>query len=406
MKVAIISTGSELMKGVVIDTNAAWIAQYLTNRALVPHRILVMGDNRKELSDTLKILMASYDAIICTGGLGPTTDDITALAVADALNVPVVRFAQAEAQIRTRFEARGVAMAAINLKQADLPTGSVILENQHGTAPGFLVNKSGSKALFLPGVPAEMKAMMELHFDALFPDTDFCFYQKTVCTFGIGESGVQELLMPLETQFSDVTFSYRASFPSITITVSGKNNDTTIASHNAVQQTLKRFTYADENKSLPAVLGEILCNKSLTISTAESCTGGLMGHLLTQNDGSSAYFKGSVVAYDNQVKTSVLGVEPILIQQQGAVCEAVSKQMATGVQQLLRTDIAMATSGIAGPSGGSKDKPVGTVHIAIAIENDILHKKCLFKGYSRTKVKTAAAWTAMKMILDYLTEKK
>jgi nicotinamide-nucleotide amidase len=406
MKTAILSTGSELVRGAITDTNASWIARHLREIGIQTDRFVVIGDDCSHLTQTLVSLWDSHELVICTGGLGPTSDDITARAVADALSVPLVRSAEAEQQIKERFSERSFPMAAINLKQADLPEGCRILENSAGTAPGFSVHASQCVSMFLPGVPSEMKVMFHRHVVPLVAPRGRRLFSRSCRTFGIGESQLQERLMPVESGYPDVTFSYRAAYPEITITISGENDVQVNAVHREIQAQLSPFVFSMKNRSLPEVVGALLQQQGHTIATAESCTGGMICNELTHVPGSSEYVRGAVVAYDNAIKTGVLKVNETVLAEYGAVSEQVVREMVMGVKRLMDSSVALATSGIAGPGGGTPDKPVGTVHIAVVMNDVILHKKCLFKGYSRTKVKTASTWTALNMLYHELMEKK
>jgi len=217
---------------------------------------------------------------------------------------------------------------------------------------------------------------------------------------------LQEKLLDLEKAFSSVTFSYRAAYPTLTTTVTGPVGEDVLKVHQEIRNRLAPWIFTTSGESLSEVTGNLLLAQKRTISTAESCTGGMIGHELTNVAGSSAYFRGAVIAYDNSVKRALLNVPASLLATHGAVSEEVVRAMALGIQKQLHTDVAVATSGIAGPGGGTAEKPVGTVHIAVAVDDVIFHKKCLFKGYSRTKVKTASTWTALNMLYHQLMEKK
>lgn len=406
MKTVILSTGSELVRGTITDTNASWIARHLREKGIETDRFVVIGDDCSHLTQTLVSLWKTHELVICTGGLGPTTDDVTARAVADALRVPLVRFAEAEQQIKARFAERSFPMATINLKQADLPEGCRILENSAGTAPGFSVQANQCVSVFLPGVPSEMKVMFHRHVVPLVASRGRGLFTQSCRTFGIGESLLQEKLMPLESAYPDVTFSYRAAYPEISTTISGTDEIRVNTVHHEIQSKLSPFVFSMRNQSLPEVVGPLLLQQGRTIATAESCTGGMICNELTHVPGSSGYVRGAVVAYDDVIKIGVLKVNENVLAEHGAVSEEVVRQMVSGVKRLMDTSVALATSGIAGPGGGTPEKPVGTVHIAVLVDDVILHKKCLFKGYSRTKVKTATTWTALNMLYHQLMEKK
>ncbi|MBN2531181.1 MAG: competence/damage-inducible protein A [Deltaproteobacteria bacterium] len=404
MKTAILSTGNELIQGTISDTNSAWMARRLAENGIEVNQIVVIGDSQSALEATLHAMWRNNDLVICTGGLGPTTDDITAKAVAHALKVPQVRHAEATEQIIARFAERNFPMAPINMKQADLPKGCQALENPSGTAPGFRVDVNNCKTVFLPGVPSEMKVMFKKHILPLLEGNGTPRHVVRCHLFGIGESVLQEKLLPVEKAFPEVAFSYRAAFPVMSITLSGNAAEKVIEAQRNAQTLLAPWIYATTDKSLSEVVGDMLRDRQLTIASAESCTGGMIAHELTNVAGSSDYVQGAVVAYDNRIKNKVLAVPADLLNKYGAVSEQVVRSMVLGVQQLMNTHVAVATSGIAGPGGGSDEKPVGTVHIAVAIKDVIFHKKCLFKGYSRTKVKTATTWTALQMVRSHLMD--
>ena len=404
MEIAIISTGNELLRGAIADTNAAWISSRLHERGLGVSRIIVAPDVHDELVSVFRQAYGSFDLLVVGGGLGPTVDDITARAAAVAADLPLVRSSDAIRRISAVFERLGKHMNEINLKQADLPQGCEIIDNPVGTAPGFALRTGRAHAFFLPGVPGEMKPMFEKYILPTLEDQSLKQHISTCKCYGMGESDIQAALAEFPTSHPGIELAFRPSFPEISITFKAPDAATLDAASAHARQILKGTVFAWEDISIPTALGRALLEKQLTIAVAESCTGGLIGHEITQVPGSSAYFKGAVVSYDNDVKIDLLGVDRQLIIDHGAVSAQVATAMAQRARTLLNSDIALATSGVAGPGGGTEEKPVGLVHIAVAHEGGIEHHEHRFKGYDRARVKKAAAWMAMRIALNAISE--
>jgi len=405
MRTAIISTGDELIRGVIADTNGAWIASRLLELGSPPSMITVAGDDLSRLAGLITESLASFDLTIVGGGLGPTDDDLTASAAALATGRPLVRDDLAASQVRAAFDRIGRVMHGINLKQADLPEGARVLENPVGTAPGFLLAHGEGTAVFLPGVPSELREMFELHVPRLLPAAAPEHSAVFRC-FGMGESDIQAALRPVTDELPGTRLAFRASFPEIGVTLFAPEARSLGLAAARIDSTLGPVVFSRAREGLPEALGNALAARGLTLATAESCTGGLIAHSVTRVPGSSGYFRGSVVAYDNAVKVSVLGVEPELLAARGAVSEEVARAMARGAAEALRADIGIATTGIAGPGGGTEKKPVGLVHIAVVHPRGETHRRCLFGAYNRGRGKTAAAWTAMRMAFDAAVEMK
>ncbi|MCP4678862.1 MAG: CinA family nicotinamide mononucleotide deamidase-related protein [Deltaproteobacteria bacterium] len=402
MKIGIISTGDELLRGMIADTNAAWMASMLDQRGYSVSRITTVGDDMDELSAVLEDAFNEYDLVIVGGGLGPTEDDITAQAAARAAGCPVARNEEAAALVRGAFERIHRPMVEINLKQADLPDGCTVLTNPCGTAPGFAVGTSRGRAVFLPGVPRELKPMFEQHvLEAL---SEQGRVRAVFKCFGRGESDIQAALTPIAASFPTVKWSYRSSFPEIGVTVSSSSEEDLRGVRQSILAELGKSVFAEDEIALPEALGRLLLSQGCTIGTAESCTGGLIGHSLTDVAGSSDYFRGGIIAYDNAVKIDQLGVGADLLEARGAVSEPVVKAMAEGVRKTLGVDLGVAVSGIAGPGGGTAEKPVGLVHLAVAHPNGVDHLKRIFHGYGRSRVKRISAWVAMWMAFRALRE--
>jgi nicotinamide-nucleotide amidase len=407
MRIGIISTGDELLRGEIPDGNGAWIAAEICARGHAVSRMSVVGDDLDRLTAELSTAFDEFDLLLVGGGLGPTEDDLTARAAARAAGVELVRHSEAEAQVRSAFERLGRRTNPVNLKQADLPAGCRVLPNPLGTAPGFVLDTPGAgTALFLPGVPRELKRMFELHAEQTLPAADSAGRKAVLKCFGMGESDIQAELNELPEIDDAVRLSFRASFPEIRVTIGAPTADHLDRALAAARRALGRAVYATEDIGLPAALGRALAGEGKTIATAESCTGGLIGHSLTEVPGSSTYYRGGLVAYDNEVKVSTLGVGRDLLEAHGAVSAEVASAMATGARRVVGTDLALATSGIAGPDGGSDDKPVGLVYVAVAHGGGVECKRHLFEGYSRSRVKQASAWWAMRMALDISAEQR
>jgi len=407
MRIGIISTGDELLRGEIADTNAAWMASELCSRGHLVARMSVVGDDPERLEAELASTFVACDLVLVGGGLGPTDDDLTARAAACALGVQLARSPEAEVQVRAAFERLGREMNPLNLKQADLPAGCSVLDNPVGTAPGFAVDTpTGGRALFFPGVPFELTRMFGAHVDRELPADPAARHTAVLKCFGTGESDIQAALTAIAESDPGVRFAFRASFPEIRVTIAAPDPAELERALARARQVLGRAVYATTDIGLPETLGRALTAAGATVAVAESCTGGLIGHSLTEVPGSSAYFRGGVIAYDNEVKISALGVDRSTIDAHGAVSEEVASAMATGARRALGADLALATSGIAGPDGGTADKPVGLVYVAVAHPDGVACKRHVFKGYSRSRVKRASAWWAMRTALDITAERK
>jgi nicotinamide-nucleotide amidase len=403
MRVVIINTGDELLRGALADTNAVYMASRLYDLGFRAERLTTIGDDLRVLTEAFAAAFCEFDLVLVSGGLGPTDDDLTAAAAAAATGVKLVRSAEAEKVVRARFARCGWEMHAVNLKQADVPEGCRVLDNPNGTAPGFALAAGRAQAFFMPGPPRELEPMFEADVVPWLPAPP----ERHVAVFrlyGMGESNVQAALAPYAVAHPELVFGYRATFPEIGLRIAAKDEIGLASAVAEARRALGAAIFAEEEVGLPEALGRALASRGLTIAAAESCTGGLIGHELTQIPGSSAYFRGAIVAYDNTVKSSLLGVDARLIEAKGAVSEEVVRAMADGARRALGADLAIAVSGIAGPDGGTADKPVGLVHFAVATARDCAHLERMFRGWDRAMIKAAAAWTAMRMALDAVRE--
>lgn len=405
MQAAVLSTGTELTRGELVNTNATWLSEELTSLGFDVIEHLTVDDDRGRIIEAIRSLSERVDVVVCTGGLGPTTDDLTAPAVAEAMGVPLERDEASLERIRRFFEQIGRPMGPWNEKQADLPKGCTVLPNENGTAPGFAVRLGRARMFFMPGVPREMKAMFSEHATpSIASMVDRRTHQVHLRTLGLGESEIQHRLEDIEAAHPGVTLGYRAHMPEVEVKVHARGPSESDAQRLAlevaeiVRTRLGDAVYGERDDTFPAVLGQLLRNRGLTLALAESCTGGLVGEMLTAVPGSSDYLLLDVVAYANGAKTHILGVEPELLRAHGSVSGEVARAMAEGVLRVGNADLAVSITGIAGPTGGSDDKPVGTVHFGLARRgHPTEHFHRVFPG-DRDRIRTLAAYSALRFI--------
>ncbi len=369
----IITIGDELLIGQTIDTNSAWMAQELNKIGVWVHRRVAIGDVWKDIWQSLDEESKLSDIILITGGLGPTADDITKPLLCQYFGGKMVVNEQALHNVRTIFEKLKRPLIERNLKQAEVPDVCTVLQNKRGTAPGMWFEKEGKVYVSMPGVPNEMKGMMT---HDVLPRLQqkwnlLPIVHRTLMTAGIGESFLAERIQEFESSLpGNIKLAYLPNYGLVKLRLSAKGNDAkTIAELEALFDMLKQQTadvmVTDEDIPLQEMIGRLLRKHGKTMGTAESCTGGYISHTITSCRGSSEYFKGSVVSYDNAVKENLLDVSHQTLQQSGAVSEETVIQMVRGALDALRVDYVVATSGIMGPDGGTTDKPVGTVWIAV-----------------------------------------
>lgn len=375
---SIITIGDELLIGQTIDTNSAFIAQELNKAGVWVHRRLAVGDVYDDIWKALDEEGKHSSIVIVTGGLGPTADDITKPLLCKYFGGQLVVNEKVLAHVKYLFEQvyrRPGALLERNLKQAEVPDVCTVLHNERGTAPGMMFGPQSNGTVYfsLPGVPHEMKGLTVKEviprIKALFPLP--VIVHKTLLTAGIGESMLAEQISDFENSLpATIKLAYLPNFGMVRLrlTSQGDNKDqleTDMQSYfEELQKAVKQYLVTNEDEGLEKVVGKILLQQNQTMGLAESCTGGYISHLITSIPGSSAYFKGSVVSYSNEIKEAVLGVSSSTLQTEGAVSEATVREMVSGALTTLQTDYALAVSGIMGPDGGSEEKPVGTVWIA------------------------------------------
>lgn len=409
MAAAVVSIGTELTRGELVNTNASWLADQLTTAGLEVAEVACVPDDAGLIGACLERLSASCRAIVCTGGLGPTTDDITSQTVARVLGVPLARDAGSLEVIRARMQRVGRTMASSNEKQADFPEGATVLPNERGTAPGFAVTIGGARAFFMPGVPSEMKAMFAEHvLPELSQLADEPVVQTRLRLFGLPESTVNDRLDGVEAQHG-VQIGYRATFPEIEVKVLARDADRAAAEERAaravadVRERLGDAIFGEGDISYPQAIGQLLREHELTFGTAESCTGGLVARLMTEHPGASDYFQGAIVSYANSVKAELLTVLPETLDEYGAVSEQVARAMAIGAIEALGVDISLSLTGVAGPGGGTEEKPVGLVHYAVATRDGVVSRQRVFPG-SRYRIQMLSSYAGLALVRETVLE--
>ena len=406
----IISIGDELLIGQTVNTNASYIASELNKAGIQVVRVLTIGDQREEILLALEQASQAADIIIITGGLGPTKDDITINTLCEYFNSRLILHKPSLKNIEALFRKRNMKVSKINRLQAYVPHNCVVLKNSLGTAPGMWFQKENKYYISLPGVPFEMKALLA---DEVIPgfiklNITRPIIHKVILTTGIGESALSDLIEAWENNLpEDLKLAYlpEPSIVKLRLSCYNAGKPEMIKRIDSEIKKLKKLIpdliFGYENDTLASVIGQMLLKKRATLSTAESCTGGNIAHLITSVPGSSQYFKGSVVAYDNMVKTNILGTDNRLIEKHGAVSREVVESMAMGVKKLLKTDYAISTSGIAGPDGGTPEKPVGTVWIGLATPKKVLSEKLLL-GNDRERNIVRASLAAMNLLRRFM----
>jgi len=414
MKIGILTIGNELMNGRIADTNASFIAREANQQGWSVEAIMSVSDDFASIKNRLDYLLAMTDAVICSGGLGPTADDITTAAIAEAFGLPlftdenVLNFIK---DIFTKFNLRWVEN---NAKQAMFPQGAQVLPNARGTAPGFFLSVEGKWIFVIPGVPAEAKMMItQSVIPALrkhFPQNEQYTAKQTTKTFGLSEAAVDDRLKDIDFDSLGVSIGFYPVFPEnhIVLIARQKTQDeaqrTLQKAQDEVSSRLQEFIFSYGEKTLEEVIAGLLTEKKLTIAVAESCTGGLITNRLTDVSGSSDYLERGLVTYSNKAKISMLGVPAEVIERHGAVSEETARLMAEGVRKLAGTDLGLSSTGIAGPTGGSKEKPVGTVYLALSDSKQTICCHYAFR-WDRKMNKDVFSEAALFLLNNYLQGK-
>jgi nicotinamide-nucleotide amidase len=409
----ILSQGDEVVQGYTVDTNAAWIALRATELGLVVGRHASVGDEPAAIAGLLYEAAERATEIVCTGGLGPTDDDHTADAVAAAFGLELREHPQALEQIRTRYATFGRELDVTGQRQARIPVGGRLLENRWGTAPGFVVERWPCRLWFLPGVPREMKRMMTAHvipgwrkrYPRLAPGR-----LVTIRCVGLGESRAQLKLRGLE--HPAVRMGFRAALPEVQIKLRfepGADEDFVQEQTARVRESVADWAFTVQDSTVPGsggtieeIVGRVLAARGETVATAESCTAGRVSAALTRKPGSSAWMLEGVVVYSNAAKERLCGVPAAMLEEHGAVSEPVARALAEGVRERSGATWGLATTGIAGPGGGTEDKPVGTVHIAVAGPAGTAHRLLRLPG-ARERVMDRTVAAVLKLLLDQIS---
>jgi competence/damage-inducible protein CinA C-terminal domain len=387
MKAIIITIGDELLIGQTIDTNSAWMGSELSNIGFDIIRKISIHDLREDILETLTGVSGKSDVVLVTGGLGPTSDDITKQTICEFFVTRLIMNNDVLEMITEMMKKRNFTMNKNNRRQAEVPESCRVLKNGAGTAPGMLFEKDNSIFIFMPGVPYEMKYIMTEH---VIPElkerfTSQVIIHRNIMTYGCAEAKLAELLEGFESSLApEIKLAYLPASGIIKLRLTGTGTERTIL-EKAIEENVRKLyeiipdlIYGENEEPFEVVVGNLLLQRKQTICTAESCTGGNIAHLLTIVPGSSRYYKGSIVAYDNKVKTDILGVPDKIIGKHGAVSEEVAQLMAEGARSIMKTDYAIATTGIAGPDGGTDLKPVGTICIAVASKDGTVSEKYVY----------------------------
>jgi nicotinamide-nucleotide amidase len=408
-RAVIIAVGSELLTPFRTDTNSLFITSKLNDLGVEVAAKLIVPDRREELAAAIVESLRRCDLVVLTGGLGPTDDDVTRLAVSDALGLPLDEHAEILERIRRRFERRGMEMPAVNRVQAQVLRGAAVLPNANGTAPGQWVEHGRQVVALLPGPPREMRPMLESALaERLEPlARGGRLYRRVIKIAGRTESDVEQVTQPVYARFAGwqlpVSTSILAAPGQIELHFSVRADhaaqaDATLSrATSEIEAVIGGDIFSTDGRTLEHVVGDLLRRRSWRIAVAESCTGGLVASRLTDVAGSSEYVERGVVAYSNRAKTELLGVPEEMIREHGAVSESVGGAMAAGIRARAGVEIAVGVTGIAGPTGGSDAKPVGTVVIAVASPSGVRVRRFVFPG-GREQVKSFASQTALNMV--------
>lgn len=404
-----ISIGDELLIGQVINTNAAWLGEQLSAAGFQLHSALTIGDAEKDILDAFNACMDA-DLVLVTGGLGPTADDITKPTVCKFFDTELAFCQPAYDNVVSLFKRRGFEMSERNRSQAMLPQACQYIPNTYGTAPCMWLEKNGVVFAFMPGVPFEMKGIFN---DELLPRIKQRFHavpyeKRVIMTTGIGESFLADKIKDWEDALPEfLSLAYLPQHGMVRLRLSGRHEDAELL-HATLDSQIEKLTrlipeyiFAMQDQPIERTVFDLLINKGKTFASAESCTGGNIAHVITMIPGSSEVFKGTAVTYATPMKTKVLGVPAETIEQYGVVSQQVVELMASGVRNLMEADFGVATTGVAGPSGGTDENPVGTVWIAVASEQGVVSKRFNF-GKDRENVINRATIAAYEMLRQQL----
>lgn len=409
LNIAIVTTGDEVMAGNIPDTNATWISDrcWMLGHTMTLH--MAVGDNTAAIGNAVIYAASKADVVIVSGGLGATVDDITLASAADALKLKMIYHENIWKEIQEFFDRVGRDCAENNKRQAYMPEGAKALPNKLGTAPGIWLNHNGKDYFFLPGVPKEMKYIFD---NSIFPwlakhSGRPAYFQKFLKCFGLPEATFDAMISDLK--FEGINLSFRVTFPETKIKLVARSEseeeskELVAKAADKIRERLGSHVYGEDEETLEEVVGNLLISKKYNLAIAESCTGGMIANMITNVAGSSSYFERGYVTYSNESKIELLGVKPAVIKEHGAVSKETAIAMAEGARKMSKADIAVSVTGIAGSTGGTPEKPVGTVYIAIAGPKGTIVKHYI---YSRERIwfKKLVSAGALDMVRRYLIE--
>ena len=412
MKTAILSVGTEILMGQIVNTNTVYLSRELNALGFDVMYHHTVGDNTARLMETMQLLYHDCDLIITTGGLGPTQDDLTKETVCEYMEDELVLDEASMAALEKAFEQYGHKMTENNLRQAMIPEGAHIFVNHAGTAPGVAMERDGKLLVNLPGPPSEMKDMFQRSLAPYLVEKygiSSIIYSRVLHTYGIGESMLETKIDDLILAQKNPTLALLVRPTGVIIRITAKTESETAAEaliapvENEIRARLGSLVYGADDEKMEEIVGRELKTRGLTVATAESCTGGLVASRLTDVAGSSEYVKGGIVSYTDEVKAKLLGVPREILAEHGAVSEPTARAMAEGARRVLGADIAVSTTGLAGPGGGTENTPVGTVFIAAAGADGTVAEKHSFTG-TRGQIKFRASQAALALLRKYIKE--
>lgn len=390
MKTAILTVGTEILFGQIVNTNAAFLSQELQNMGYDVMYHYSVGDNPGRLKELINFAFHDCDLILTTGGLGPTQDDLTKEVIAEAMGDVIVENEECMKALLENYQKAGRPMTPNNLKQAYMPSRARVLPNDAGTAPGFALERDGKLIISMPGPPREMKRMFELQVKPILESMqDSVIFYRIIRTFGLGESSMETVLLPLIDGQTDPTIATYAKEGECSLRVASKRatKEEAVATVDRmiedVNQLIGEYIYSYDDEELVDVVGKLLMEKHITISCAESCTGGLFAAALTEIPGISEVFERGIVTYSNKAKMEELGVKEETLDKFGAVSPETACEMASGLAEKTGSDLCISVTGIAGPGGGTAEKPVGLAYIGIAYKGQVKAVKSQYRNVSR-----------------------
>lgn len=411
----IVSIGNEILFGKTVNTNASFIADQLYKMGIEVQKVITIGDQKGEIQETLQQVFQETDLVLVTGGLGPTKDDITKNVVCDYFKIPLVMHQPTLDHISKMFKDRGFTLTEVNRKQAEIPENAIVLQNDNGTAPGLWIEQNGKILIMMPGVPFEMKTIFSKNVIPLLEkriNSNSIIIHKEIITAGIGESALSEMIESWEVALpKHLTLAYLPAPGKLLLRFTGRAlKGEEIKLQQELESQIKQLKklagkhiISTNNESIAEVIGKMLVKSKKRLAVAESCTGGYLAHLITAVPGASEFFEGGLVSYSNNVKRDILNVRELNLKKHGAVSEFVVNDMAINSMGLFDVDYTIAISGIAGPSGGTPEKPVGTVWIAVASPTKIIAEKFNYGTQGgREVVIQRAAGTALYMLFNQL----